>query len=73
MKDGGNDEKRQDNSEVENMARVSIDGWWLTAHRIGVQLFHLPLKIGKRVFRNSSIMKTNIDLCVDMWKKNTPG
>lgn len=26
MKDGGNDEKRQDNSKVENMERVSIDG-----------------------------------------------
>lgn len=26
MKDGGNDEKRQDNSKVENMEWVSIDG-----------------------------------------------
>lgn len=27
MKDSGNDEKRQDNSKVENMEKVSADGW----------------------------------------------
>lgn len=73
MKDGGNDEKRQDNSKVENMERVSIDGlmadWQLNGSECNPSLPPLPtLQNCYKLFINSRIMKKIWGLCVDMEK-----
>lgn len=69
MKDGGNDEKRQDNSKVENMERVSADGW-LTAQRIWVQASPLLFKTGTSFLRiPASWKKYGLDM--SRWGDNT--
>lgn len=67
MKDGGNDEKRQDNSKVENMERVSIDGWWLTDSSTDLSESLSPYSSKLvQAFYEFMHHEKNMGLCVDI-------